>query len=38
MMTKDNDKIGIDRQYLKFINAYTLFREEEDYPFQWLMV
>ena len=36
--SKGKDKFGLDRQYLKFIRAYTLCRGEVDYPFQWLMI
>ncbi|MBA4369597.1 MAG: hypothetical protein C0403_18385 [Desulfobacterium sp.] len=38
MVKQGKDKFGIDRDYLKFIKAYTLCQEKADYPFQWLMV
>ena len=38
MSRRGNDKFGLDRDYLKFIRAYTKCEEILDYPFQWLMV
>jgi radical SAM protein with 4Fe4S-binding SPASM domain len=38
MNKKGKDKYGLDRQYLKFLKAYTFCQEKVDYPFQWLMV
>jgi len=38
MAAKGEDKLGLDRQYLKFLRAYTLCQAEVDYPYQWLMV
>lgn len=38
MAIKRKDKLGLDRQYLKFMRAYTFCKPEVDYPFQWLMI
>ena len=38
LFKKGKDKFGLDRQYLKFIRAYSLCEPEVDYPFQWLMI
>jgi len=38
MTAKGKTKLGIDWNYLKFINAYTLCKTEVDYPVQWLMI
>ncbi len=38
MKTINKKKLNFNRQYFKFIKAYTLCSEKVDYPFQWLMV